>query len=60
MEWCPRNASELGVPVTACERGPGCRSPELEDHATKNNLVHLEGLRVYKATYPGGQNGNPE
>src|ERR1700674_171734 len=30
----------------------------LEDDATKNNLVHSEGPRVYKGAHPGGKNGN--
>ena len=59
MEWGPRNASELGVPVGACQREPGWRSPELEEYGTKSNFVHSEGPRVYKGAYPGGQNGNP-
>ena|SRR5258708_27216184 len=58
MELCPRNASELGVPVTACKREPGCRSPGPRDYATKDTLVDLEGPRAYKAAYLGGQNGN--
>jgi hypothetical protein len=35
------------------------RTPDLEDDATKNNLVHSEYPRVYKCVYLGGQNGNP-
>jgi hypothetical protein len=35
------------------------RSPELERYATKGNLVHSEGLRVYKCARPAGQIGNP-
>jgi hypothetical protein len=31
----------------------------MEDVATKNKLVHLEGLRVYQVSHLGGQNGNP-
>jgi len=58
VEWCPRNASERGVPVSAGEREPGRGSPKPRDYATKDHLVDLEGPRAYKAAYLGGQNGN--
>jgi hypothetical protein len=31
----------------------------MEDDATNNDLVDLEGPRVYKFVRPGDQNGNP-
>jgi hypothetical protein len=59
MEWCPRNASERKFQSVAYRHESSSRAPEMEADATKNNLVHLGGSRVYKGGHPGGQNGNP-
>ena len=51
-----RKASQLpDSPVSANH----ARSPELEHYATKGNLVHSEGNRVYKSAHPARQIGNP-
>ncbi len=60
LEWCSKNASERGVPVTACERELGRRPPEPRDYATRDTLVDWEGPRVYKSAYLDGQNGNSD
>jgi len=52
----PRNGSFGRLPI---ETSPPQRVPELETGPTKDNLVDLEGPRVYKDGHPRGQNGNP-
>ena len=51
-----RNGSFSRLPI---DTSPPQRAPELETGATKNNLVDLEGPRVYKGGHPAGQNENP-
>jgi hypothetical protein len=47
----PRNGSFSRLPINTTAPQT---APELETGATKNNLVDLEGSRVYKDGHPGG------